>query len=118
MGDGDGPRGLTVGQLFASASHNEAVARISYAVQTRALAVLTGEVGAGKTVAARAAISALDSSRHHPIYLPNPIIGARGIHTAVVAALGGVPRSATLIPQAAEALAAEAEERGRTPRSW
>ena len=110
-------RGLTPGQLFSSASHNEAVARITYAIQTRALAVVAGEVGAGKTVAARAAISALDGSRHHPIYLPNPTIGARGIHTAVVAALGGIPRfhHATLIPQAADALAAEVAERGRTP---
>jgi type II secretory pathway predicted ATPase ExeA len=110
-------RGLAPDQLFRSASHNEAVARISYAVQTRALAILTGEVGAGKTVAVRAAMAALDGSRHHMIYLPNPTIGARGIHTAVVTALGGVPRfhHATLIPQAADALAAEVAERGRTP---
>ena len=40
-----------------------------------------------------------------------------GIHHAVVAALGGVPRvhHATLIPQAAGHLAAELAERGRLP---
>jgi type II secretory pathway predicted ATPase ExeA len=110
-------RGLAVGQLFRSAAHNEAVARITYAVHTRALAILTGEVGAGKTVAARAALAGLDSSRHHLVYLPNPTIGARGIHTAIVTALGGTPRfhHATLVPQAAEALATEVAERGRTP---
>jgi type II secretory pathway predicted ATPase ExeA len=110
-------RSLAVSQLFAAASHNEAAARISYAIATRGLAVLTGEVGAGKTVAIRAAAACLDASRYQVIYLPNPQVGARGIHHAVVAALGGVPRfhHATLIPQAAAALAAETAERGRLP---
>jgi type II secretory pathway predicted ATPase ExeA len=79
--------------------------------------VLTGEVGVGKTVAARAAIAALDPTRHTLIYLPNPTVGTRGIHHAIVCALGGTPRPhrATLIPQAADSLATEAAERGRTP---
>jgi type II secretory pathway predicted ATPase ExeA len=65
----------------------------------------------------RAALAALDPARHTIISLPNPTIGARGIHHAIVAALGGVPRThmATLIPQAADTLAIEAAERGRTP---
>src|SRR6266849_4474258 len=74
-------------------------------------------VGAGKTVAARAAAARLDASRHQLITIPNPQVGARGIHHAVVTALGGVPRfhHATLIPQAAEHLAAELAGRGRLP---
>ncbi len=110
-------RSLAVSQLFASASHNEAAARIGYAIATRGLAAITGETGAGKTVAARAAIACLDASRYQVIYLPNPQVGSRGIHHAVVTALGGVPRfhHATLIPQAAAALAAETAERGRLP---
>ncbi len=101
--------------MFGSASHKEAVARIEYAIATRTMAVLTGEVGAGKTVAVRAVAAHLDASRHQLIYLPNPQVGARGIHHAVVSALGGVPRfhHATLIPQAADALAGELAERGR-----
>jgi hypothetical protein len=108
-------RSLPVSQMFASASHHEAVARIGYAIATRGLAVLTGEVGAGKTAAVRAATAGLDASRHHLVYLPNPQVGARGIHHAIVSALGGVPRfhHAMLIPQAAEALASELAERGR-----
>ena len=110
-------RSLAVSQLFASASHNEASARIGYAIATRGLAAITGETGAGKTVAVRAAAACLDASRYQVIYLPNPQVGARGIHHAVVTALGGVPRfhHATLIPQAAAALAAETAERGRLP---
>ena len=50
------------------------------------------------------------------IYLPNPSVGVRGMLHHIVAALGA-PRfyTATLAPQAADALAAEHAERGRTP---
>ena len=78
---------------------------------------MTGEVGAGKTVAVRAATAALDPSRHVIIYLANPTIGLRGMLTHIVAALGHTPafHRATLAPQAAEALATEHAERGRNP---
>ena len=85
-------------------------------VAERSLGVVCGEVGAGKTVAARAATASLDSSRYSIIYLPNPAVGARGIYTQIVTALGGTPRfyRATLIPQATDLLAAESAERGKT----
>jgi type II secretory pathway predicted ATPase ExeA len=93
------------------------VARIGWCVTERRIGVITGEVGAGKTVAIRAALSGLDPTRHTIIYLPNPTIGVRGIHHQIVAALGGQPlvHHATLVPQAANALAIEQAERGRTP---
>ncbi len=108
-------RDLAPGMLHRSAGHGEAVARIAWCIAERALGVVTGEVGSGKTVAARAATAALDASRHTTIYLGNPAIGARGLYAAVVSALGGVPRfhKASLIPQAADALAAEEAERGK-----
>jgi type II secretory pathway predicted ATPase ExeA len=103
--------------LHRHASHGEAVARIGWCVSERRIGVITGEVGAGKTVAIRAALSGLDPTRHTIIYLPNPTIGVRGIHHQIVAALGGQPlvHHATLVPQAAAALAIEQAERGRTP---
>jgi type II secretory pathway predicted ATPase ExeA len=110
-------RGLDPQMLHRHAAHAEATARIGWCIEQRALAVITGEVGAGKTVAVRAALAALDPSRHATIYIGNPSVGVRGISHHIVTALGGVPRfhHATLIPQAADALAAEAAERGRTP---
>ena len=77
--------------------------------------MVCGEVGAGKTVAARASAAALGSSRYTIIYLPNPAVGARGIYTQIVSALGSTPRfyRATLIPQATDLLAAETAERGK-----
>ena len=74
-------------------------------------------VGSGKTVAARAAIDRAEPARHHLIYIPDPTVAARGIYHHVVTALGGRPsfHNAALVPQARDALAAEAAERGRVP---
>ena len=106
---------VPVSALFASAAHKEAVARLRWLISARGLGTLTGETGAGKTAALRAAADGLDASRHTLIYLPNPQIGVRGLHGALATALGQAPRfhHATLIPQVEAALAAEAGERGR-----
>ncbi|HEX6523229.1 MAG TPA: AAA family ATPase [Streptosporangiaceae bacterium] len=107
---------VPVPALFASAAHKEAVARLRWLISARGLGTLTGEVGSGKTVALRAAADGLDASRHTLIYLPNPQIGVRGLHSALATALGQPPRfhQADLIPQVEAALAAEADERSRT----
>ena len=109
-------RALAPGMLHRHTAHAEAVARISWCITERALGVVTGEVGAGKTVAVRAAIAALDTSRHTTIYLGNPAVGGRGLYGGIVTALGGEPRfhKAALIPQTTDLLAAEDHERGRT----
>lgn len=106
---------LAPGMLHNHKAHAEAVARISWCIAESAVGLVTGEVGSGKTVAVRAATSALDASRHSVIYLGCPAVGARGIYAAIVSALGGRPRfhNASLIPQAQAALAAETDERGR-----
>ena len=108
---------LAPGMLHHYPAHAEAVARITWCARERALAVITGEVGAGKTVAARAAIAGLDQTRHTLIYLADPTTGTRGIHHHVVTALGGLPAygTAALAAQAAALIAAEHSERGRIP---
>jgi len=101
--------------LFRSQTHQEALARIAFVIEQEALGLLTGEVGSGKTIAARAAASTLDASRYTLIYLANPSIGARGLYHQIVLSLGGEPRfhTAALIPQAHELLAHERAERGK-----
>ena len=86
-------RGLAPQMLHRHAAHAEAVARIGWCIRERGLGVITGEVGAGKTVAVRAALNALDSSRHTIIYLGNPAVGGRGLYGCIVTALGGNPAS-------------------------
>jgi type II secretory pathway predicted ATPase ExeA len=106
---------LTPGMLHDHRAHGEAVARISWCISEQAIGVISGECGAGKTVAARAAVASLDASRHTVVYLGAPGVGLRGIYATIVTALGGVPRfhHATLIPQAQELLATESTERGK-----
>ena len=101
--------------LFARQAHAEAVARISFCVAEAALGVVTGDVGAGKTVALRAAVAGLDPTRHQVIYIANPAFGTRGLYVTIVRALGAQPRylKAELMAQAADLLAAETAERHR-----
>jgi type II secretory pathway predicted ATPase ExeA len=106
---------LAPAMLHRHAGHAEAVARIRWCISETAIGVITGEVGAGKTVALRAALADVDASRHTVIYLPNPAIGSRGLYSAIVSGLGGVPRfhTSSLIAQTMDHLAAEKHERGR-----
>ena len=101
--------------LFGRQAHAEAVARIGFCVAEATLGVICGEVGAGKTVAVRAAVATLDPTGYHLIYVPNPAFGTRGLYVAIVSALGASPRfhKAEVMRQAAELLAAEEHERHR-----
>jgi type II secretory pathway predicted ATPase ExeA len=110
-------RDLTPAELHRHAGHAEAAARITWAITEKTIGVITGEVGVGKTVAARAALAALDPTRHTVIYLANPATGVRGIHHHIVTSLGGRPAhgTAALTAQAYTVLAGEAAERGRVP---
>ena len=106
---------LAPGMLHAHDAHAQAVARIQWCISEQAIGVISGECGAGKTVAARAAVAGLDASRHTVLYLGTPGVGLRGIYGMIVTRLGGTPRfhHAALIPQAQELLAAEGSERGK-----
>ena len=110
-------RDLAPGMLHRHASHNEAVARIAWCISERSIGVITGEVGAGKTVSVRAVMAGLDPSRHTIIYLPNPMIGTRGICEEILNIFGQRPShlASRLFTQVSKALIAEREERGRTP---
>ena len=106
---------LAPSKLHHHGGQQEAIARVRFLIANRGLGALTGEVGAGKTVAVRAAVATLDQPRHKIIYLPNPSIGRTGIYAAIVTALGAIPRfrKAELIAQAVDLLAVEEHERGR-----
>jgi type II secretory pathway predicted ATPase ExeA len=92
---------LAPAMLHGHHAHEQAVARICWCVAEQQVGVISGECGAGKTVAARAAVRSLDPSRHTVIYLGTPGVGLRGLYHAIVTALGGTPRfhSSSLIPQ-------------------
>jgi type II secretory pathway predicted ATPase ExeA len=58
--------------LYKGKVHNEALARLIYAVEERELLLLTGEIGSGKTTLSRALIDSLDEDRFHIILIINP----------------------------------------------
>jgi len=106
---------LAPNMLHGHRAHQEALARIAWCVTERQIGVISGECGAGKTVAARAAMATLDASRHTVLYLGTPGVGLRGLYATIVTGLGGTPRfhSASLIPQTQELLATQSSERGK-----
>ena len=110
-------RDLAPAMLHRHAAHAQAAARITWTITEKTLGVITGEVGTGKTVAARAALAGIDPTRHTVIYIGNPAVGVRGIHHHIVTALGGRPAhgTAALTAQAYDVLAGEAAERSRVP---
>ncbi|MEU0586557.1 AAA family ATPase [Streptomyces sp. NPDC006132] len=77
-------RNLAPGMLHRHDFHNQAVARISWCIAERSIRVVTGEVGVGKTVSVRTCLDALDPSKYSVVYIPNPVIGVRGIHEVIV----------------------------------
>ena len=108
---------LAPSMLHHYPGHAEAVARITWCARERALAVITGEVGAGKTVSVRAAIAGLDQTRHTLIYLADPTTGTAASTTrSSPRSAAGPPTAAPPWPPRPPALiAAEHAERGRVP---
>lgn len=73
--------------LYAGPTHGEALARLSYAVEEKDIALLTGEVGAGKTTLSRALIDQLDE-RYRVVLLINPRLSAVQILATIAERLG------------------------------
>ncbi|MEV7523832.1 AAA family ATPase [Streptomyces sp. NPDC091371] len=110
-------RNLAPSMLHQHHSHREAAARIAWCINNCAIGVVTGEAGSGKTVALEGAVASLAPARFTVIYQPNPEVGMRGLYDHIATSLGETPKVhlAALATQASAALAAEVDERGRTP---
>ena len=103
---------LVPGMLHPHRAHQQAVARISWCVAERQIGVISGECGSGKTVAARAAVQALDCSRHTILYLGTPGVGLRGLYAAIVCGLGGTPEVSLRVADPASPRPARRRSRG------
>jgi type II secretory pathway predicted ATPase ExeA len=60
--------------LYLSRNHEEALARLQYAVEERELILLTGEIGCGKTTLTRALMDNLDENRYRVVTIINPVL--------------------------------------------
>jgi type II secretory pathway predicted ATPase ExeA len=61
--------------LFLSQGHEEALARLEYVLEEREIAVLTGEIGCGKTMLSRALMDRLGNA-YRFCYIVNPRLNA------------------------------------------
>ena len=76
--------------LFESQQHKEALARLEYAVDEKELALLTGDIGSGKTTLSRALIDRIGENR--PIVLLiNPRLTPMQLLRAIARGLGLEP---------------------------
>jgi len=73
--------------LYESRRHAEALARLSWAVEEREVAVLTGEVGAGKTTLSRALVDAF-AERCRFAMVVNPALPPAQLVGAIAGAFG------------------------------
>ncbi len=91
--------------FFRSAGLEEALARLRYVLTQRAIGLLLGEPGSGKTAALRALVHAADPATHKFLYLNNPGT-VRGLYRLLCHALGLVPAyfAADLARQVQQAL--------------
>ncbi len=73
--------------LFPSRQHAEALARLSHAIEEREVAVLTGEVGAGKTTLSRALVDAF-AERCRFSFVINPALPPAQLLGAIAEGFG------------------------------
>lgn len=93
--------------LFSSRQHAEALARLSHAVEEREIAVLTGDVGAGKTTLSRALVDEF-ADRCRFSFVVNPALPPAQLLGAISGGFG-LPRAR----RKADAFAALAEHAAR-----
>jgi len=76
--------------LYMSSGHREALARLEYAVEESEHALLTGDIGCGKTLLSRALMDRM-GSRYHFLFVFNPRLSAFELLRVIAAGLGIAP---------------------------
>jgi general secretion pathway protein A len=101
--------------LFPSRGHQEIQGRLAFALQQRLPALITGDVGTGKSTALRAFAHALDRNLYTVVYLSNPHLSATTLYHQILLALQTEPAFgfARLLPQLRTTLS-ELARKGRS----
>jgi general secretion pathway protein A len=74
--------------LYLSAGHREALARLQYALEERELALLTGDIGCGKTTISRALMDSM-GDEYHFCFIFNPRLTALELLRVIARELTG-----------------------------
>lgn len=89
-------RNLNTGDILATTSVKELQARLALTVRERGIAVVTGEVGSGKSTAVRAFLASLDPNRHTLVTLTWPVPSPSALYRQMLMALNQpIPFGAT-----------------------
>jgi len=84
-------KSVSVKHLFPSRGHCEIQGRLAFALQDRLAALLTGDVGTGKSTAVRAFAQTLDHNLYPVVYLSNPHLGVTALYREILLALQSLP---------------------------
>ncbi len=94
-------RTISPNDLFASRGHQEIQGRLAFALSDRFPALITGDIGLGKSTARPAFVHSLDHNLHPLIYLPNPRLNVATLYSQILLALQLQPAHSftRLLPQ-------------------
>jgi type II secretory pathway predicted ATPase ExeA len=109
-------RDVPTAALLPSAAQTQAIAALGYAIAQRQIAVLVGEIGAGKSSVLRATLAALSPARFPQAYLPAAPRDARDLYRTLLGEFGEVaPWSTADARTRLRALLLGLADAGRTP---
>jgi len=94
-------RNIPADNLFPSRGHQEIQGRLAFALSDRFPALITGDIGTGKSTALRAFVHSLDHNLHPLVYLANPRLNVATLYSQILLALHVEPAHAftRLLPQ-------------------
>jgi type II secretory pathway predicted ATPase ExeA len=109
-------RTISPTDLFPGQGHQEIQGRLTFALQERLPALITGDVGTGKSTALRAFVHSLDRNLYPVAYLANPYLKVTTLYSQILLALQVEPAYSfnRLLPQLRATLADLARQ-GRYP---
>jgi type II secretory pathway predicted ATPase ExeA len=85
-------RDLEVKDLFISVGQQELISRLKYVAQRKQVGLFTGEVGAGKSTAARVLMAELNPAKYQLLYISDAKLSPRNFYWEALHQLGQEPR--------------------------
>jgi general secretion pathway protein A len=84
-------RSIACQDLYPARGHREIQGRLAFALQERLPALITGDVGTGKSTALRAFAHSLDRNLYALVYLANPHLRVASLYAQILLALQSLP---------------------------
>lgn len=80
-------KSIATKELYPARGHQEVQGRLNFALQERLPALITGDVGTGKSTALRAFVHSLDRNIYRVSYLSNPHLTVTALYRQILLAL-------------------------------